>query len=166
MQNSMKSSLFKLRQYLISVTQGTFATWVKTCSHIWMTGLISCLMEWMFNLWWISQVLEILFSLVSTGWTTLEGPKVKKRLLGASRISIVGTKFYSLCREERNWSLLIQPVKKIFTWRGELKLFSNLVILEWAMFCNIIFPSWASAFKKWSWSKKLWGMNFGTWIWT
>ena len=57
---------------------------------------------------------KILFSVVSIGLTTLEGPKVKKHLLpGTSRLSIVRTKFYSLCREEQNWSLLIQPVRNI-----------------------------------------------------
>ena len=87
---------------------------------------------------------KILFSVVSIGLTTLEGPKVKKHLPGTSRLSIVRKKFYSLCREEQNWSLL----------RGKLKLlFSNLVMLEWAIFCNIILASSASALKKWPWSK-------------
>ena len=57
---------------------------------------------------------KILFSVVSIGLTTLEGPKVKKYLPVTSRLSIVRTKFYSLCREEQNWSLLIQPVRNIF----------------------------------------------------
>ena len=106
--------------------------------------------------WWsaCSMSGKILFSVVSIGLTTLEGPKVKKHLPGTSRLSIVRTKFYSLCREEQNWSLLIQPVRNIFAWRGKLKLlFSNLVMLEWAIFCNIILASSASALKKWPWSK-------------
>ena len=57
---------------------------------------------------------KILFSVVSIGLTNLEGRKVKKHLPGISRLSTVRTKFYSLCQEQQNWSVLIQPVRNIF----------------------------------------------------
>ena len=44
---------------------------------------------------------KILFSVVSIGLTTLEGPKVKKHLPGTSRLSIVRTNFTAYAEKSK-----------------------------------------------------------------
>ena len=65
---------------------------------------------------------KILFSVVSIGLTTLEGPKVKKHLPGTSRLSIVRAKFLQPMPRRAKLVFVNSTSQKHFCLKGETEI--------------------------------------------
>ena len=91
---------------------------------------------------------KILFSAVSIGLTTLEGPKVKKHLPGTSGLSIVRKKILQPMPRRTKLVFVNSTSQKHFCLKGETEIVFKLSHVRISNVLQYYVPSSASASKK------------------